>query len=170
MASSLQVSCCADDCSLISDKQTDSQTDSQTDRQIDRQTDSVVCDLQVDLAVKLGLPLLAPHPSIARHFSLKSGAKQLFRSAKVNVAPGVELDPRPPGPAQAFGQSLSTSHPAPPPSHPSLHLLHFHYLPFPAQSLHFASLKPVSQHKTHVSLCTAFNCLNWLAGYIACLA
>lgn len=73
--------------------------------------------LQVDLAVKLGLPLLAPHPSIARHFSLKSGAKQLFRSAKVNVAPGVELDPRPPGPAQAFGQSLSTSHPAPPPPH-----------------------------------------------------
>ena len=74
--------------------------------------------LQVDLAVKLGLPLLAPHPSIARHFSLKSGAKQLFRSAKVNVAPGVELDPRPPGPAQAFGQSLSTSHPSPPPLTP----------------------------------------------------
>ncbi|DBA72938.1 TPA: hypothetical protein ACH3X2_009891 [Trebouxia sp. C0005] len=58
---------------------------------------------EVDLAVKLGLPLLAPHPSIARHFSLKSGAKQLFRSAKVNVAPGMELDPRPSGPPQAFG-------------------------------------------------------------------
>ena len=50
---------------------------------------------QVDLAVKLGLPLLAPHPSIGRHFSLKSGARQLFRSAKVNVAPGAQLEPRP---------------------------------------------------------------------------
>ncbi|DBA85977.1 TPA: hypothetical protein ACH3X1_005515 [Trebouxia sp. C0004] len=58
---------------------------------------------EVDLAVKLGLPLLAPHPSIGRHFSLKSGAKQLFRSAKVNVAPGMELDPRAPAPPQAFG-------------------------------------------------------------------
>ncbi len=156
MASSLQVSCCADDCSLISDKQTDSQTDSQTDRQIDRQTDSVVCDLQVDLAVKLGLPLLAPHPSIARHFSLKSGAKQLFRSAKVNVAPGVELDPRPSGLPQAFGQFLSTSIP-PPFSHPSLHLLHSCYLHFTAKSLHFTLFKPVQQHTAHNALRPALN-------------
>lgn len=59
----------------------------------------------MDLAVKLGLPLLAPHPSIARHFSLKSGAKQLFRSAKVNVPPGVEVDPRPTGPHHTFGEN-----------------------------------------------------------------
>ena len=72
--------------------------------------------LQVDLAVKLGLPLLAPHPSIARHFSLKSGAKQLFRSAKVNVPPGVELDPRPPGPHCTSGLASSTPTPTPTPT------------------------------------------------------
>ena len=139
----LQVRCSADDCSLISDSQTD------------RQTDNVVCQSQVELAVKLGLPLLAPHPSIARHFSLKSGAKQLFRSAKVNVAPGRELDPRPPGPPQAFGQSLSTPYPPPPPLTPEPPPPYFHYLPLPAQSLHFASLKPVPQHIVHIFLRTA---------------
>lgn len=56
---------------------------------------SLVVMLQVELAVKLGLPLLAPHPSIAHHFSLKTGAKQLFRAAKVHVPPGAELQPRP---------------------------------------------------------------------------
>lgn len=63
--------------------------------------------MQVELAVKLGLPLLAPHPSIARHFSLKTGARQLFRSAKVPVAPGAELTPRAPATSQTHGEPVA---------------------------------------------------------------
>ena len=65
--------------------------------------------MQMELAVKLGLPLLAPHPSIARHFSLKTGAKQLFRAAKVHVPPGAELQPRPPASSYPLGGRLYDS-------------------------------------------------------------
>ena len=51
---------------------------------------------QIELAVMLGLPVLGPHPTVAKHFGLKTGARQLFRSAKVNCPPGVALDPIPP--------------------------------------------------------------------------
>ena len=66
--------------------------------------------MQVELPMKLGLPLLAPHPSIARHFSLKTGARQLFRSAKVHVAPGAELTPRAPASSQTRGAPAIDQH------------------------------------------------------------
>jgi len=40
------------------------------------------------LAVLLGVPILAPEPSVAAQYSLKSGAKRLFASADVSTAPG----------------------------------------------------------------------------------
>jgi hypothetical protein len=40
------------------------------------------------LAVLLGVPLLAPEPSVAAQYSLKSGAKRLFAAADVSTAPG----------------------------------------------------------------------------------
>lgn len=68
------------------------------------QATSTDTHMQVELAVKLGLPLLAPHPSIARHFSLKTGAKQLFKAAKVHVPPGAELQPRPSASMHPLGE------------------------------------------------------------------
>ena len=40
------------------------------------------------LAVLLGVPMLAPEPSVAAQYQLKSGAKRLFASADVSTAPG----------------------------------------------------------------------------------
>ena len=40
------------------------------------------------LAVMLGVPLLAPEPSLASQYGLKSGAKRLFATADVSTPPG----------------------------------------------------------------------------------
>ena len=145
---------------------------SQTNRQPDRRTDRL-CDASFTggSGCQAGIASVGATPQHSPPFQ-----PQIWRQAAVQKRQGEcgtrsGAGPAPTWPSPSFW-SVPLHFPPrpPPPSHPSLHLLHFHYLPFPAQSLHFASLKPVSQHKTHVSLCTAFNCLNWLAGYIACLA
>ena len=48
-------------------------------------------DAEIDLAVALGLPLLGSHPAITMAIASKSGARALFRQARMNVAPGCEV-------------------------------------------------------------------------------
>ena len=44
---------------------------------------------EMDLAVALGVPLLGGHPEVAQRLALKSYAKEVFRKADINTAPGV---------------------------------------------------------------------------------
>lgn len=53
----------------------------------------VVGDNEIDLAVALGLPLLACHPSVASAVATKSGARAVFKRARMNVAPGRIIAP-----------------------------------------------------------------------------
>ena len=44
---------------------------------------------EMDLAVALGVPLLGGHPEVAQRLALKSYAKEIFRKADINTAPGM---------------------------------------------------------------------------------
>lgn len=50
-------------------------------------------DAEIDLAVALGMPLLGSHPAITAAVGSKSGARALFRQARMNVAPGCDIAP-----------------------------------------------------------------------------
>jgi hypothetical protein len=60
----------------------------------------VVGDAEVDLVATLGVPMLSAPPAVSAAVATKSGARALFRAARMNVAPGRALPPvPPPGPA-----------------------------------------------------------------------
>jgi hypothetical protein len=64
----------------------------------------IVGDSEIDLAVALGLPLLASHPAIALAVATKSGARAVFKRARMNVAPGRTIVPVAMPPSQSLHQ------------------------------------------------------------------
>ena len=66
-------------------------------------------DAEVELAVKLDVPLLGPAPAIGCALARKSGARAVFRAARMNAAPGATLPPAPdvkPAAAQPAAASM----------------------------------------------------------------
>ena len=53
----------------------------------------IVGDADVDLAVALAVPMLSSHPSVAATVATKSGARAVFKRARMNVPPGRVLPP-----------------------------------------------------------------------------